>query len=287
MRRGRRYHAPGTGGVPAARGSTMAGRVEGKVAVVMGGGQTPGETIGNGRATATLLAREGAKVLVVDLDEARAQDTVDAIRAEDGTAEAMTADVREESQVRAVIDGAVERFGRLDLLHNNVGASLAIGDAPATDLEVEVWDRIVQINLRGMWLACKWAIPVMQRQGGGSIVNISSMAARHAYPWVGYKTTKMGVIGLTEQLAGQYARDLIRVNTILPGLMNTPMAIEARVAAGTPRDEVLASRNARIPLGRQMGSAWDVAYAALFLHSDEARFITGVSLPVDGGMQVG
>lgn len=265
----------------------MPGRVEGKVAVVMGGGQTPGETIGNGRATAMLLAREGAKVLVVDLDESRAQDTVDVITSEGGTAEAFSADVRSEEQVRATIDRAVERFGRLNLLHNNVGASLAIGDKPATDLEVEVWDRIIEINLRGMWLACKWAIPVMQEQGGGSIVNISSMAAMHAYPWVGYKTTKMAVIGLTEQLAGQYAKDMIRVNTILPGLMNTPMAIEARVNAGTPREEVLASRNARIPLGRQMGSAWDVAYAALFLHSDEAKFITGVSLRVDGGMQVG
>ncbi|MCK9485675.1 MAG: SDR family oxidoreductase [Dehalococcoidia bacterium] len=265
----------------------MAGRVQDKVAVVVGGGQTPGETIGNGKATSLLLAHEGARVLVVDADLARAQQTVDKIRAEGGEAEAMAADIREEDQVRAFIEAAVERFGGLDLLHNNVGGSVGIGDAPATDLSVEGWDRIFQINLRGMWLACKWAIPVMQEQGGGSIVNISSMAARHAYPWVGYKTSKMGVIGLTEQLAGQYAPDLIRVNAILPGLMNTPMAIEARVNAGMPRDEVVASRNARIPLGGMMGSGWDVAYAALFLHSDEAQFITGVSLPVDGGMGVG
>lgn len=265
----------------------MAGRVQDRVAVVMGGGQTPGETIGNGKATAILLAREGARVLVVDMDEGRAQEMVDEIRGEGGTAEAMAADVREEGQVRACIDSAVERFGRLDILHNNVGGSVGIGDAPATELSVEVWDRIFQINLRGMWLACKWAIPVMKERGGGSIINISSMAARHAYPWVGYKTSKMGVIGLTEQLAGQYARDLIRVNVILPGLMNTPMAIEARVNAGMAREELIAQRNARIPLGGVMGSAWDVAHAALFLHSDEARFITGVLLPVDGGMQVG
>ena len=264
----------------------MAGRVDGKVALVMGGGQTPGATIGNGRATAILLAREGANVLVADMDLASAEETVREILAGGGVAEACAVDVRDEEAVRAAVQSAVTRFGRLDLLHNNVGASLAIGDAPATDLAVEVWDRIVQVNLRGMWLACKWAIPIMKEQGGGSIVNISSMAARHAYPWVGYKTTKMAVIGLTEQLAGQYAGDLIRVNTILPGLMNTPMAIESRVAAGTPREEVVASRDARIPLGKKMGSAWDVAYAALFLHSDEARFITGVSLPVDGGMQV-
>ncbi len=264
----------------------MAGRVQDKVAVVMGGGQTPGATIGNGRATSILLAREGARVLVVDRDLASAQDTVDAIRGEGGTAEAVAADVREEAQVRAAIEAAVARFGRLDCLHNNVGASLAIGDAPATDLDVEAWDRIFQINVRGMWLACKWAIPIMREQGGGSIVNISSAAASHAYPWVGYKTSKTAVLGLTEQLAGQYAKDLIRVNALMPGLMNTPMAIESRVAAGTPREQVVAERDARIPLGKRMGSAWDVAYAALFLHSDEARFITGISIRIDGGMQI-
>ena len=264
----------------------MAGRVDGKIAVVVGGGQTPGETIGNGRATCILLAREGASVLVVDRDLASAEDTVAAILAEGGTAEAFAADIREEEQVRAMVDHAVSRFGRLDLLHNNVGASLSIGDAPATELSVEGWDRVFEINLRGMWLACKWAIPVMKQQGGGSIINISSMAARHAYPRVGYKTSKMAVIGLTEQIAGQHARDMIRVNTILPGFMNTPMAIEARVAAGQPREEVVAQRDASIPLGGKMGSAWDVAYASLFLHSDEARFITGVSLQVDGGQQI-
>jgi NAD(P)-dependent dehydrogenase (short-subunit alcohol dehydrogenase family) len=270
-----------------AKEDSMAGRVEGKVALVVGGGQTPGETIGNGRATSILLAREGARVVVADIDVARAEQTVADIAAEGGSAEAVHIDVLDEASVRATVEGIVSRHGRLDLLHNNVGASLSIGDQPATDLEVEGWDRVMNINLRGMWLACKWAIPAMRQQGGGSIVNISSMAAMHAYPRVGYKVTKMGVIGLTEQLAGQHAADLIRVNTILPGLMNTPMAIEARVEAGHPRDEVLAERNAKIPLGRQMGTAWDVAYAALFLHSDEAKFITGVSLPVDGGMRVG
>ena len=265
----------------------MAGRVDGKVALVVGGGQTPGATIGNGRATSILLAREGAKVVVADLDLERAEDTVQAVRAEGGDATPLVVDVLQEDSVKAAIDATVSTHGRLDLLHNNVGASLSIGDKPATELDVEGWDRVININLRGMWLACKWAIPQMQQQGGGSIINISSMAAMHVYPRVGYKVTKMGVIGLTEQLAGVHAKDLIRVNTILPGLMNTPMAIEARVEAGQPRDEVLAERNARIPLGGQMGSAWDVAYAALFLHSDEARFITGVSLRVDGGMQVG
>lgn len=265
----------------------MPGRVDGKVALVVGGGQTPGETIGNGRATSMLLAREGAKVVVADIDLDRAEDTVQAITAEGGEAVSQVVDVLEEASVKAMVDATIAKYGRLDLLHNNVGASLSIGDKPAVDLDVEGWDRVVNINLRGMWLACKWAIPQMKQQGAGSIVNISSMAAMHVYPRVGYKVTKMGVIGLTEQLAGVHAQDMIRVNTILPGLMETPMAIEARVEAGQPREEVLAERNARIPLGGKMGSAWDVAYAALFLHSDEAKFITGVSLRVDGGMQVG
>jgi NAD(P)-dependent dehydrogenase (short-subunit alcohol dehydrogenase family) len=265
----------------------MAGRVEGKVGLVMGGGQTPGETIGNGRATAILLAREGARILVVDADLGRAEETASAIREEGGEADATAADVRDEAEVRAAIERCVERFGRVDLLHNNVGASIALGDAPGTDLDVEAWDRIFEVNLRGMWLACKHAIPHMREQGGGSIVNISSMAARSAYPLIGYKTTKVGVIGLTEYLAAQHARDMIRVNVILPGLMNTPMAIEPRVAQGVDRAEVVAQRDARVPLGRKMGSGWDIAYASLFLHSDEAGFISGISLPVDGASGVG
>lgn len=265
----------------------MSGRVEGKAAAIFGGGQTPGETIGNGRATAVLLAREGAQVLVIDADPERAEETAGAIRDEGGEASSCAADVRDEGQVRAAIEACVERYGRIDLLHNNVGASIALGDAPGTELDVEGWDRIFQVNLRGMWLACKHAIPHMREQGGGSIVNISSMAARSAYPLVGYKTTKVGVIGLTEYLAAQHARDMIRVNVILPGLMNTPMAIEPRVAQGVERSEVIAQRDARVPLGRQMGSGWDIAYASLFLHSDEAKFISGVSLPVDGAAGVG
>jgi NAD(P)-dependent dehydrogenase (short-subunit alcohol dehydrogenase family) len=261
----------------------MAGRVDQKVALIMGGGQTPGETIGNGRATAVLLAREGARVLVVDRSLASAEETAAMIRDEGGEAVACEADVVREEQVRAAVEECVRRFGRIDILHNNVGASLALGDATATELTVEAFDTIYAVNLRGMWLACKHALPLMRAQGSGSIVNISSMAARSAYPYVGYKTTKVAVIGLTENLAGQNAQYGIRVNTILPGLMNTPMAIEARVAAGGDRAEVIAGRDRQVPLGRKMGTAWDVAYAALFLHSEEARFITGVSLPVDGG----
>lgn len=264
----------------------MTDRVVGKCAIVFGGGQTPGDTIGNGRATCELLAREGAYVLVVDRDLESAEETVAEIHSDGGVAQAMRADVTSEDDVRAAVEACIRRFGRIDILHNNVGASLALGDAPATELEADAFDRIVAVNLRGMWLACKHALSAMRQQGEGSIVNISSMAVRSPYPYVGYKTTKAGVVALTENLAMANARYGIRVNAILPGLMNTPMAIESRVAAGTPRAQVIAGRDAQVPLGRKMGTGWDVAYAALFLHSDEAKFITGVSLPVDGGASV-
>lgn len=178
----------------------------------------------------------------------------------------------------------VEQYERVDILHNNVGVSIAGGDADALELDPDAFDRLWQINVKGMWLAARHVIPVMRAQGSGSIVNISSMAVRHAYPLVGYKTTKTAILGLTENLASTNAAHGIRVNTILPGLMNTPMAIENRVTETTSREEVIAGRNRRVPLGREMGTAWDVANASLFLHSDEARFITGVHLHVDGGM---
>lgn len=261
----------------------MGDRVRDKVAVIFGAGQTPGETVGNGRATALLLAAEGAKVLVVDRERASAEETVAMIKEKAGEATAFAADVLDEDQVVAAIRACAEAYGRIDLLHNNVGASLALGDATATDLEAQAFDRIVAVNLRGMWFACKHAIPLMREQHAGSIVNISSMAVRSAYPYLGYKTTKAAVIALTENIAGANARFGIRANTILPGLMNTPMAIEPRVAQGVPREQVMADRDRRVPLGGKMGTGWDIAYAALFLHSDEAKFITGVALPVDGG----
>jgi len=264
----------------------MAGRVEGKTAVIMGGGQTPGETIGNGRATALVLGREGAHVLVADRHIESAEETAAMIRQEGGSADATTADITIEEDVAGAIKTCIERHGRIDILHNTVGASLALGDASATEVTTEAFDRIFAVNLRGMWLTCKYALPHMRRQESGSIVNISSMAAWSAYPYIGYKTTKVAVIGLTENLAAFNARYGIRVNVILPGLMNTPMAIEPRVAAGTSREEVVEGRDSRVPLGRKMGTGWDVANAALFLHSDEASFITGVSLPVDGGASV-
>jgi len=263
----------------------MGKRVEGKAAIVVGGGQTPGQTIGNGRATAIVLGREGAHVCIVDRHLASAQDTADMIRREGGEAWAIAADVTREADVARLMAAARERFGRIDILHNNVGASLALGDAGAVELTEEAFDRSLAVNLKATWLTCKHALPAL-RETHGSIVNIASMAAINAYPLVGYKTTKAAVVAFTENLAAHNAKYGVRANSILPGLMNTPMAIESRVAAGTPREEVVASRDRRVPLGRRMGTGWDVAHAALFLQSDEASFVTGVSLIVDGGESV-
>jgi NAD(P)-dependent dehydrogenase (short-subunit alcohol dehydrogenase family) len=276
----------------------MGKRVEGKTAIVVGGGQTPGQGIGNGRATAVVLGREGAHVCIVDRHLGSAQETADMIRREGGAGGGAAgggrragdgwppaADVTREADVAALVAAARERFGRIDILHNNVGASLALGDAPAAELTEEAFDRSLAVNLKATWLTCKHALPAL-RDAHGSIVNIASMAALNAYPLVGYKTTKAAVVAFTENLAAHNARFGVRANAILPGLMNTPMAIESRVAAGTPREEVVAARDRRVPLGRRMGTGWDVAHAALFLHSDEASFITGVSLIVDGGESV-
>jgi NAD(P)-dependent dehydrogenase (short-subunit alcohol dehydrogenase family) len=262
-------------------------RLAGKSAIIIGAGQTPGMTIGNGRATAIRFAREGARVFCVDRDLASAEETVAMIAGEGGEAVAFAADITVEESVQAAIAECGRRFGRIDILHNNVGVSLAGGDAPITEIEGDAFDRVMDINLKGMVFACKHVLPVMREQGGGVIINISSMAAITAYPYVAYKTSKAGVIALTEQIAALNARYNIRANCILPGLMNTPMAVEARVTAlGKTREEVIADRDRQVALGRKMGTGWDVANAALFLASDEAAFITGVSLPVDGGSSV-
>ena len=261
----------------------MTGRVEGKVAIVIGGGQASGQTVGNGRATAIVLAREGARVVVVDRDAASAEETVRLIRDKRGHAEALQADAADEAAVRRIFDAVIERHGQLDLLHNNVGASIALGDAPADTLTEEAFDRSFAVNLKSAWLATKHALPIFRKRGRGSIVNISSIAAIQAYPLLGYKTMKAALIAMTESVAAANAQYGIRVNAIVPGLINTPMAIEARVAPGRSREEVIAMRDSKIPLGRKMGTGWDVAHAALFLHSDEAAFITGAVLVVDGG----
>ena len=260
--------------------------LENKVAIVVGGGQTPGETIGNGRATALQFAREGARVCVADRLLASAEDTVRMIADEGGDAFAIQVDVRREDDIRRMVAAVIERWQKIDILHNNVGVSIAGHDARIEDIEPESYNLLVEINLRGMILTAKHVLPPMRAAGSGVIINISSVAALKPYPSVGYKTTKAGVIALTEQLAALNARYGIRANVILPGLMNTPMAIEPRVTSQTSREQVVEERDRQVPLGRKMGTAWDVAHAATFLASDRAGYITGVTLPVDGGISI-
>ncbi|MCP4035536.1 MAG: SDR family oxidoreductase [bacterium] len=260
----------------------MSGRLEGKATIVVGAGQTPGETIGNGRATAILFAREGARVLVVDRDQGRAEQTQAMIREEGGQAEVHRADVTVEDDCRSISERCVELYGRIDVLHNNVG--IGGGDAGPTQLTEEDWDQIMDTNLKSVFLTCKYALPVMREQRSGVITNISSVAAVCAVGIVAYKTSKAGLNAYTHALATGNTKYGIRANVIMPGLMNTPMAIEGiSQARGVDRETLIKQRDLLVPLGQKMGTAWDIANAALFLASDEAGFITGVVLPVDGG----
>ena len=260
-------------------------RLAGKTAIVVGAGQGPGEGMGNGRATALVFAREGAKVLAVDNKLDSAKETAALVAKDGGACVAFEADVTKEATLQAAVAEAMKLWGRIDILHNNVGVSLAGGDASPTEITEGAFDRVNAINLRGTIMACKHALPIMRQQRAGSIINIASIAALAAnYPTVAYKTTKAGMIAYTEQIACQNAEFGVRCNTILPGLMDTPMAVDTRARTwGKTRAEIAAMRDAKVPLRRRMGTAWDVANAALFLASDEANFITGIALPVDGG----
>jgi len=264
----------------------MTGRLDGKIAVVIGAGQTPGETVGNGRAMAMLFAREGASVLCVDRVIERAEETVAMIVEEGGVASSVAADIVKAADCAMIVEEAKARYGgRLDILINNVG--IGGGDAPAHRLEEAAFDRIMTVNLKGMWLTIKAALPVMREQGGGAIVNISSLAARAGGIQFAYEVSKAGVNRLTTSVAQSNARYGVRCNAIMMGYMDTPMAVVGiATATGRPTSEVRAERDARVPLGGKMGDGWDTAYAALFLASDEAKFISGAILPVDGGMGI-
>ena len=262
-------------------------RLKDKIAIVVGAGQSPGEGIGNGRATALTFAREGAKVLCVDHNLASAEETVGMITTKGGVAAACKADVTRNADINAMVEDAMSRWGRIDILHNNVGVSLAGGDAELLAITEEAFDRCVAINLKSCILAAKHVIPIMRQQKSGAIINISSMAVITTYPYVAYKATKSAMVAFTEQLAYQNAQYGIRANVILPGLMDTPMAVDTRARTfKKTRAEVAAERDSHVPLRGKMGTGWDVANAALFLASDEANFITGVTLPVDGGASV-
>jgi NAD(P)-dependent dehydrogenase (short-subunit alcohol dehydrogenase family) len=262
-------------------------RLKDRVAIIVGAGQSPGEGMGNGRATALTFAREGAKVLCVDHHLASAQETVDMIAARGGAAAAFKADATKVAELKAMAEDTMKRWGRIDILHNNVGVSLAGGDAELSDFTEAALERCVAINLKSCIFAAKHVIPIMREQQSGVIINISSMAVITTYPYVAYKATKAAMVAFTEQLAYQNAQYGIRANVILPGLMNTPMAVDTRAREfKKTRAEVEAERDSKVPLRKKMGTAWDVANAALFLASDEANFITGVTLPVDGGSSV-
>jgi NAD(P)-dependent dehydrogenase (short-subunit alcohol dehydrogenase family) len=256
-------------------------RLSEKVAVVVGAGQTPGDTIGNGRATAIRFAQEGAIVVCVDRDAGSAEQTLEMIQAEGGQGLVIEADVTRETDCQTVISESEAACDRIDVLHNNVG--IGRGDSGITSMSEAAWDEIFATNLKSVMFLCKHAIPGMRERGNGVITNISSVAAVCSVGIVAYKTSKAALNAYTHAVAMANARFGIRANVIMPGLMNTPMAIEGNVAAGADREELIRRRNAQVPLGATMGSAWDVANAALFLASDEARFITGVNLPVDGG----
>jgi NAD(P)-dependent dehydrogenase (short-subunit alcohol dehydrogenase family) len=234
--------------------------------MVIGAGQGPGEGMGNGRATVLRFAQEGAQVMAVDRDLRSAEETASMVKQSGGECVAFEADVTKEATLAAAMAAAHKRWGRIDILHYNVGVSIAGGDAPLLDFTEEAFDRISAINLRGAIMACKHVIPIMREQRAGAIVMISSLAAVENYPFVAYKATKAAMIAFTQQVAIQNAEYGIRANVILPGLIDTPMAVDTR---------------ARV--SGKMGTAWDVANAALFLASDEANFITGVALLVDGG----
>jgi len=259
----------------------MGNRLEGKVAIVTGAGSI-GPGIGNGKASAIVYAREGARVMLVDRNLEAAEETKRLIDEEGGDCITFQADVTKASDCKAMVNQCIQTFGRVDILHNNVGIVEPGGPVEASE---ESWDRVMNVNLKSIFLTCKYVLPHMEKQKYGSIVNISSIAGIIVpYAAVSYTASKAAIISLTRDIAIQYAKKGIRANSILPGLLNTPMVV-ASLAQSFGRDagETIKRRDAKCPTGKQ-GEAWDVAYAALFLASDEAKYITATTLVVDGGI---
>ena len=257
-------------------------KLDGKVCIIVGAGQQSGETVGNGRATAERFAEEGATLLLVDIDPEAAQETLRAVQPYGIQASILVADITREADCQAIAETCVTRYGHIDVLHNNVGRSQ--GDRRTVDLDVSAWDAIMNMNLKGMFMTCKHVLPHLVEQRSGCIINISSTSSLAARPTLTYKTSKGAVNTLTQHLAMENAQYGIRANAILPGLIDTPMAVERRARErNVSREQVRQERNALVPMGR-MGTAWDTANAAVFLASDDAQYITGVLLPVDGGL---
>jgi NAD(P)-dependent dehydrogenase (short-subunit alcohol dehydrogenase family) len=255
----------------------MTDRLAGKVAIVTGAGSR-GEGIGNGKAAAILFAREGASVLCTDLVASRAQETVDAIAAEGGVASVFVSDVSVRDECQRLAAVAVERYGRLDILQNNVGIP---SNQSLEQITEEAWDHVMTVNVRSMVLAAQAVVPHMLLNGGGSIINISSIAGLRAYPArsTAYTTSKAAVVGLTMALAGQLGQQHIRVNCIAPGQVYTPLVAERL-------DDEGRQRRATSGLIKDEGSAWDIGWAAVYLASDEARWVTGQVITVDAGITI-
>lgn len=263
----------------------MANRLSGKTAVVMGAGSI-GPGWGNGKAIAVLYAREGANVVCVDRNLQAAQETVDIIKSEGGNAIAVQADVTSYSDIEQVYDVAIKTYDNVHILNNNVGI---VSTGGVVEIEEDEWDRVFAINLKSCYLAMKKFIPAMVANGGGSIINTSSVASiRYSgVPYVTYSTTKAAMNHMTRTTAAEYARQHVRVNCVLPGLMKTPMVENAsnlaeEYAHGNV-EKMWQERDSQVPMGH-MGDGWDVAYASLYLASDEAKYVTGIELLVDGGI---
>ena len=253
-------------------------RLSDKVAIVTGAGATgSGDFVGIGQAISILFARAGAKVLLADRDQANAETTLATIKEEGGEASVFVGDVTINAACRGMADAAVARYGRLNVLVNNVGIS---GPGSVTDVDEEFWDTVIDVNLKSVMLTSKHAIPQMIEAGGGSIINLSSIVGLRAgsgRPSHPYAASKAGIIGLSNSMAVHYGRDNVRVNCIAPGHIRSPMVVRHST------EEMLDLRRRAGPLGTD-GTPWDVAWAALFLASDEARWISGATLPVDAGL---
>lgn len=262
----------------------MNARMHGKTVIVTGAGAIA-DGMSNGRAAALLYAREGARVLAVDRNLTSAEQTCAMIREEGGECQAHATDVAQSTEVQRMVAAAMDHFGRIDVLHNNVGIAETGGPVEASE---DSWNRLVAVNQTSLFLTCKFTLPIMLQQGNGAIVTIASVAAQRwlGFPYAAYTATKAAVIALTQNIAAQYAAQGIRANCISPGLMDTPMVRASLTASyGGNVDSMLDTRHAQCPMGF-MGDAWDVANAALFLASDQARYITGINLLVDGGLSL-
>ena len=260
----------------------MSDKLKGKVAVVTGAGSI-GPGIGNGKATSILYAREGAKVVLVDINPEATAETKSIIDREGGECITVRADVTRSQDCNNIIDKCLQIYGTIDVLHNNVGIEIPGG---VEDMSEEDWDKTMTVNLKSMFLTCKYAVPHMVAQGHGSIINISSINAIRNLPYItiAYSASKAGVIAFTREVAIQYASKGIRANAILPGMMNTPMVVAALTGAfGGNVEQMMKTRDTMCPTGKQ-GEPWDVAALSVFLASDDAKYITGAALVIDGGL---